>query len=105
MNLAANVLSTGTGLYVNSTSTALCTSVLVGSLGYFDWSPGSTTTATTDLFRLNIGANGNVTNLLNITDNGSSVFRVAETGIESAVPHSFSAAGDVDIAYDLLFSN
>jgi len=57
------------------------------------------------LFRLNIGSNGNVTNLLNITDNSSTLFRVSETQIESAIPHAFTAAGDVSIAYDLIFTN
>src|SRR5690606_30974421 len=40
-----------------------------------------------------------------IYDNGSPVFKVSQNQIESAVPHTFTAAGDVSIAYDLLFSN
>jgi hypothetical protein len=101
MAMSIDGLTTGYGIDIASTSTALTT----GRLLSLDWSPGSSTTATGDLFRLNIGANGNVTNLLNITDNGSTLFRVAETQIESAVPHTFSAVGDVSIAYDLVFTN
>lgn len=93
-------LSTGIGMSLTSTSTALTS----GSLLSLDWSP-TATTATGDLFKINIGSNGNVGNLLNITDNTSSLFRVAENQIESSIPHSLSAPGDVSIAYDLLFSN
>ena len=101
---AANTLTTGTLLNVDSTSTAV-TGSSTGLLGYFNWNPGSTTTATGDLFRINIGTNGNIDNLFNVTDNGSSLFRVSESQIESAVPHSFTAAGDVSIAYDIQFTN
>ena len=101
---SANTLSTGTLLQAQSTSTALTTAG-DGFLGYFNWNPGATTTASGDLFRINIGSSGNVTNVFNVTDNGSSLFRVSETQIESAVPHAFTAAGDVNIAYDLVFTN
>jgi hypothetical protein len=94
--------STGKLLSVSSVSTALTS----GNLGIFDWSPGSATTATGDLFRLNIGANGSTSgNLFNITDTGSSLFSVNETQITSALPHQFTAAGDVTMAYDLIFTN
>ncbi|MBU0570397.1 hypothetical protein KKB40_06525 [Patescibacteria group bacterium] len=101
---AANTLTTGTLLQVQSTATSLTTAA-DAFLGYYNWNPGSSATATGDLVRINIGANGNVTNLLNVTDNGSTLFRVSETQIESAVPHAFTAAGDVSIAYDLVFTN
>ncbi|MHA2426592.1 MAG: hypothetical protein ACXADB_00930 [Candidatus Hermodarchaeia archaeon] len=104
LNLEANALTSGVALNVGSTTTDT-TAITSGMLGYFNWNPGSSTTKSGDLFRLNIGSNGNVTNLLNITDNGSTLFRVAETQIESAVPHAFTAAGDVSIAYDLVFTN
>ncbi len=104
LNLVANSISTGTILQTESTSTALTTAG-DAFLGYFNWNPGSATTASGDLFRINIGSSGNVTNVFNITDNGSSLFRVSETQIESAIPHSFTAAGDVNIAYDLVFTN
>ncbi len=98
-------LSTGSLVYVNSVSTALTSPTNGGSLAYFNWNPASTTNATGDLVRINIGSNGNVANLFNVTDNGTSLFRVSESQIESAVPHSFSAVGDVSIAYDLILSN
>jgi len=95
-------LTSGRVLNASSTSTALTT----GSLGYFDWSPGSTTTATGDLFYINIGTNGSTSgSLFNIADTGSSLFKVTESQITSALPHAFTAAGDVSIAYDLNFTN
>jgi hypothetical protein len=57
------------------------------------------------LFRINIGANGNVGNLLNVTDASSTLFSVSETIITSALPHTFTASGDVSISYDLIFAN
>jgi mucin-19 len=104
LGLHANNLTSGSLLNVE-THTIDATGITDGMLGYFNWSPGSTTTKTGDLVRINIGSNGNVTNLFNVTDNGSSLFRVSETQIESAVPHVFSAAGDVSVAYDLVFTN
>jgi hypothetical protein len=101
---AANSLTSGTLLDVSSTSTAV-TGSSTGLLGYFNWNPGSTTTATGDLFRINIGSNGNIENIFNITDNGTSLFAVGETSITSALPHSFTAAGDTVMAYDLVFTN
>lgn len=95
-------LTSGRVLNASSTSTALTT----GSLGYFDWSPASSTTATGDLFYINIGTNGSTTgSLFNIADTGSSLFKVTESQITSALPHAFTAAGDVSIAYDLNFTN
>src|SRR5690606_28146592 len=103
-NFSANSLTTGTILNVTSTTTD-ASAVSTGMLGYFDWSPGSATTKAGDLFAINIGANGNIGNLFHITDNGSTVFRVSETQIESAVPHVFSAAGDTAFSYDAIFTN
>lgn len=103
-NLVGNSISTGTILQAESTSTSLTTAG-DAFLGYFNWTPGSANTASGDLVRINIGSNGNVTNLFNVTDAGSSLFRVSETQIESAIPHAFTAAGDVNVAYDLIFTN
>ncbi|MEP7166771.1 MAG: MerR family DNA-binding transcriptional regulator [Candidatus Woesebacteria bacterium] len=99
-----NTLTTGTLLDVNSTSTAV-TGSSTGLLGYLNWNPGSATTATGDLFRINIGSNGNVGNLFNLTDNGTSLFSVSETQITNALPTSFTAAGDVSFANDIQFTN
>lgn len=98
----ANGLTTGKGIDLQSTSTALTS----GSLANFYWNPGSTTTATGDLFKLDIGVNAVLTgNLLALYNNGSSIFRVGTAQINSDVPHSFNAAGDVSVAYDLAFTN
>lgn len=70
-----------------------------------DWSPSSATTSTGDLFTINIGANGTAASLFNVTDAGSSLFKVTETSITSALPHVFTAAGDVSFAYDAVFTN
>jgi|GEM_PF-2197953 len=71
-----------------------------------NWSPGSAQTLTGDLFSINTNSNATVTgNLLGVYDNSSTVFTVSPTQITSAVPHSFTASGDVSIAYDLIFTN
>jgi len=99
--LSVDGLTTGTGLDITSTSTALTS----GKLLSLDWSPGSATTATGDLLNINIGADGTIGNLLNITDNGSSLFSVSETAITVNNPLNVNVAGDVGISYDLNFMN
>jgi hypothetical protein len=102
MSLAANSLTTGIGFNLSSTSTGLTT----GKLFNLNWEPSSPATASGDLFSLNIGAHGDLTgNLFRITDSGSDLFKVSTSKITSAIPHEFLAAGDVSIAYDLVFSN
>jgi hypothetical protein len=104
LDISIDAVTSGVGLNLTSTSTST-TAPTTARLAYLNWAPGSSTTIVGDLFRLNIGSNGNVTNLFNVTDNGSTLFRVAESQIESAVPHSFTAAGDVTMAFDILFTN
>jgi hypothetical protein len=98
---AFNGLTTGTGLAMSSTSTALTT----GGLASFDWSPGSATTATGDLVSLNVGANGTIGNIFNVKNGGSSVFSVGQNLITAALPTAFTAPGDMGVAYDLQFTN
>jgi hypothetical protein len=103
---AANTLSSGTLADIRTTSTALTGSTGTGSLLNLDWSPGSSTTATGDLFALNIGTNGSTTGkLFNILDASSSIFSVSETSFTTSLPSNFTAAGDTSIAYDLNFTN
>src|SRR3989344_2182143 len=101
--ISVDGLTQGTGLSIASTSTALST----GKLLSLDWSPTGSTEiyATGDLFSINIGQYGNVGNLFKLTDNGSNLFSVSQSAITSGVPHSFTATGDVSIAYDLVFTN
>ncbi|MDQ3099202.1 MAG: hypothetical protein M3Q44_05640 [bacterium] len=110
----ANSLTTGTGMYLASSSltsgtlsqlTSSSIALTSGGLLGLDWTPASATTSTGDLLSLSLGSFGNVGNLFNIKDSGSSVFAVSETQITSALPHQFTAAGDVGIAYDLAFTN
>src|SRR3989344_923933 len=84
---SANTFSSGTLINTVSTSTALTS----GNLALFDWAPSAVATSSGDLFRINIGNAGDTTgNLFNIT---------------SSLPTSFTAAGDVSIAYDIQFTN
>jgi hypothetical protein len=101
--IAGNGLTTGTGLSIASTSTALTT----GKLMSLDWSPSGSTEiyATGDLFRINTGTYANVGNLLNVLDDGSSLFSVSQSQITNNLPTAFNAAGDVSMAYDLIFTN
>jgi len=106
LNLEANALTSGIALNVGSTSTST-TAITSGMLGYYNWSPSGSTNIVKsgDLFRINIGQYGDVTNLFNVTDQGSSLFRVSEAQIESAIPHAFTAPGDVSFSYDAIFTN
>lgn len=105
MNIELNALTSGKGMNVTSTSTALTT----GNLFALDWSPSSvqSTAATGDLLKLNIGANASnfAGNLLNILDNSSSIFSVSKTAVTSSIPYNNTAPGDVSIAYDVNFTN
>ncbi|KKS88510.1 MAG: hypothetical protein UV64_C0021G0006, partial [Parcubacteria group bacterium GW2011_GWC1_43_11b] len=102
LSTSGNTFATGQLLDVSSTSTGLTT----GNLGLFDWSPSSWATASGDLVRINLGQYGDTTgNLFAIYDNSSELFSVDTAKITSALPHEFTAAGDVTIAYDLVFTN
>ncbi len=112
-------LTTGTGLYMASqtltsgrmadislTSSNLTGTAGIGSILNIDWSPSIATTATGDLFALNIGANGTTTgNLFDILNNSSSIFSISQTALTTSLPASFTAPGDVSIAYDINFTN
>lgn len=101
-----NTLTTGTLLDVRSTATSLTGTAGVGSFINLDWSPGSATTATGDLFALNIGTNGTTTgNLFNILDTGSSIFSISESALTTSLPTNFTSPGDVSFAYDINFTN
>jgi fibronectin-binding autotransporter adhesin len=100
-NYTANGLTTGKIANLSSTSTVLTT----GSLMALDWTPGGATTATGDLFKLTIGANGNVGNLFALYDDSTELFSVDESKITSALPHEFTATGDTSFAYDAVFTN
>ena len=102
MNIELNALTTGKGVNLTSTSTTLTTGNLFN--GY--WNPGSAATATGDLFKLDIGANATLTgNLFALYNNGTNLFSVGTAKITSALPHEFTAAGDVSFAYDSIFTN
>ncbi len=106
LSLPQNNFSSGTVLDLRTTSTGLTGSTGTGSLLNLDWTPGSTTTATGDLFALNIGTNGTTTGkLFNILDASSSIFSVSETSFTTSLPSNFTAAGDTSIAYDINFTN
>jgi hypothetical protein len=98
----ANSLTDGFGLSMVSTSNLLST----GGLAQFLWNPSAPTTATGDLFVIDVNGNATITGaLFAVRNNGSDIFTVSQTGITSNAPHAFTAAGDVNIAYDLLLSN
>lgn len=101
--LTANSLSAGNGLYVYSNSTSFSS----GTLSGLEWSPsgGSTVTATGDLFAITLGSNGNVGYLFNVKDGTTSLFNISESQITSNLPHAFTAAGDVGLTYDMVFTN
>ncbi len=101
LNLTANSLTSGNGFYLSSTATAL-----TGDLMSLYLNPASASTITGDVLGINSGSNLTLSGYyLNIQNNGSAVFQVGQNQIISAVPHSFTAAGGVSMAYDLIFTN
>lgn len=101
LNLTVNSLTSGNGMYLSSTATAL-----TGDLLSLYLNPASASTITGDVLGINSGSNLTLSGYyLNIQNNGSAVFQVGQNQIISAVPHSFTAAGDVSMAYDLIFTN
>ncbi len=78
-----NALTTGTGMYLNSSSITTGTLLAINATG---------TTLTTG-------------KLFDVQNNSSSVFNIGAAQITSALPHQFTAAGDVTMAYDLIFTN
>ncbi|KKT21970.1 MAG: FG-GAP repeat protein, partial [Parcubacteria group bacterium GW2011_GWB1_43_8b] len=102
IDLSVDALTTGVGFNLQSTSTNLSS----GNLAKFDWSPTTWATSSGDLFRITLGQYGDTTgNLFRIDDNSSDLFKVGTAQITSAVPHQFTAAGDVSVAYDINFTN
>ncbi len=100
-NVGIGIAAPTSLLHTYSTSTSTSFSGFT-----FDWQPGSTVTATTDIFKINIGSNATTTgDIFVIQDNTADLFSVSETQIVSSLPHSFTAPGDVAIAYDLNFTN
>ncbi len=117
VDLTANSLVSGNLIDLNSTSTGLTTgsfisssftgnSTFTGDLNYFEWAPTTSTTASGDIFQINIGTSGTTTGkLFRVSDTGSDLFAISETTITSALPHEFTAAGDLSVAYDIAFTN
>ncbi|MCA9391716.1 hypothetical protein KC614_00740 [candidate division WWE3 bacterium] len=99
--LTGNSLTSGYLQSLTSTSAGLTS----GSLLSLDWSATGTNTATGDLFRINIGQDDTAGSFLNFFNNGTSVFKVSQSLFSTSLPTSFSAAGDVSVAYDLVFTN
>ncbi|HLE48842.1 MAG TPA: hypothetical protein VI819_02305, partial [Patescibacteria group bacterium] len=96
-------LTTGWGFDLQSTSTALTG---VGGLAKFDWSPSAWATSSADLVKINLGQFGDMTgNLFAIYDNSTELFSVDTAKITSAIPHEFTATGNVSVAYDMTFTN
>jgi hypothetical protein len=102
LDLTNTTLIDGKLLNIQSTSTALTT----GNLGLFDWSPTAWATASGDLVKITLGQYGDTTgNLFAIYDNSSELFSVDTAKITSSIPHEFTAAGDVSMAYDLVYQS
>ena len=101
---SGNTLTSGHLLNISS---ALTNTTFTGSLANIDWSPsGSSQIVNTgDLLKINVGQYGTIGNLLNITNNGSTLFSVSQTGITANLPTNFTSAGDTSMVYDLNFTN
>jgi hypothetical protein len=107
-SISANALTTGTALHVASTSTGLAGTAVTGQglLGNFEWNPGSPTTATGDLFRIEANSNASISgNMFDIVSAGSSIFSINPQQFTTSLPANFTSPGDVSIAYDINFTN
>src|SRR5690606_28832969 len=76
-----------------------------GGLLGLSWTPGSATSASGDLFSINVGPNGTIGNFINLLDDGLSVFSVSQSMITANVPVAFNAPGDRNFGNGLYFSN
>lgn len=102
IDLNLDDLTSGDGLRITSTATALTTGSLIDLL----WNPSTSERYSTgDLFKIDLGQYANPLNLFALYDNAVELFSVDQTKITSALPHEFTAAGDVSMAYDLIFTN
>ncbi len=103
MDFNLDALTSGDGLRITSASTALTTGSLIDLL----WNPSGSTErfSTGDIFKIDLGQYANALNIFALYDNAVKLFAVSQTKITSALPHEFTAAGDVSIAYDLVFTN
>lgn len=100
-DISLDGLTTGVGINMQSTSTALTT----GNLMNLEWAPAGSITSTSDLFVMNIGSGDLANSYINLKDNGSSVLSVSQTQFTTSLPTNFTASGDVSIAYDIAFTN
>lgn len=100
-DISLDGLTTGVGINMQSTSTALTT----GSLMNLEWAPTGSITSTSDLFVMNIGSGDLANTFINLKDNGSSVLSVSQSQFTTSLPTNFTAPGDVSIAYDIAFTN
>ncbi len=114
--ITGNNLTTGFGLSllsssVNLTSGGLFSSNFTGNsaftsgLNTIAWNPTSSTTATGDLLDLNVGSNGTLGNIFNVSNNGSSVFSVSQSQITANLPLQLNSPGDLSLGYNLDFTN
>ncbi|RJR15965.1 MerR family DNA-binding transcriptional regulator [Candidatus Microgenomates bacterium] len=98
LSFLADSVTTGTGSIFSIDALTSGTGVLVDSQ--------VAGTITGDLFRINIGSGTTATgDLFTVEDDGSQLFGLNDTQITSALPHQFTAAGDVSIAYDIQLTN
>lgn len=102
IDLNLDALTSGDGLRITSTSTALTSGSLIDLL----WNPGTSERFSTgDIFKIDLGQFANPLNLFALYDNAVKLFGVSQQKITSALPHEFTAVGDVSVAYDLVFTN
>jgi len=119
---SANTLTTGKLLSLTSAATSLTSGSLLsssytgtvgsgwtGGLNIFDYSPSSapSTAPTGDILRVTLGANATnfAGNLLNLTDNSTSIFSVSKAAVTASIPFNQTSSGDVSLAYDMTFIN
>jgi len=108
---SATVSGTGLALEFDSVTSGIGASLSLDALtsgtGFLlESAPGSATTLSGNLFRINVGGNVTVTgDIFRVDDNGTELFSIDQNIITNALPTEFTSAGDVSISYDLIFTN
>ncbi len=118
ISLKLNNDGAGQGLFQMTANTFAFTA---GNVGIGSSTPtalldlaSSTTTGTASRFLGNSLTTGTLMQLTSTSltsgsffdiNNGSSIFNISQTGVTSSLPQNYTSAGDVNVAYDINFTN
>lgn len=82
--------TSASGLLFNVTSTS--NSLTANGIASLNWSPSSNTTSSSNLVNINVGSHATIASLLNVANNGTSVFKVGQSTITFGEPVTFTSS-------------